>query len=55
MNIRFVTKTVHAFLDYPVALSLMATPSRARENNRSPTPQNANRLGTRARGRAVTP
>ena len=26
MNIRFVTKTVHAFLDYPVALSLMATP-----------------------------
>lgn len=26
MTIRFVTKTVHAFLDYPVALSLMATP-----------------------------
>ena len=26
MNIRFVTKTVHAFLDYPVALSLAATP-----------------------------
>ncbi|TPK76277.1 hypothetical protein FJ930_03075 [Mesorhizobium sp. B2-4-15] len=26
MNIRFVTKTVHAFLDYPVALSLTATP-----------------------------
>lgn len=26
MNIRFVTKTVHAFLDYPVALSLMGTP-----------------------------
>ncbi|TRC89701.1 hypothetical protein FJV80_07875 [Mesorhizobium sp. WSM4310] len=26
MNIRFVTKTVHAFLDYPVALGLMATP-----------------------------
>ena len=26
MNIRFVTKTVHAFLDYPVALSLLATP-----------------------------
>ncbi len=26
MNIRFVTKTVHAFLDYPVALSLFATP-----------------------------
>lgn len=26
MNIRFVTKTVHAFLDYPVALSLVATP-----------------------------
>jgi hypothetical protein len=26
MGIRFVTKTVHAFLDYPVALSLVATP-----------------------------
>lgn len=26
MHIRLVTKTVHAFLDYPVALSLMATP-----------------------------
>ena len=26
MNIRFVTKTVHAWLDYPVALSLVATP-----------------------------
>src|SRR5262245_51934410 len=26
MSIRFVTKTVHAYLDYPVALSLMATP-----------------------------
>jgi hypothetical protein len=26
MNIRFVTKTVHAFLDYPVALGLMTTP-----------------------------
>ena len=26
MNVRFVTKTVHAYLDYPVALSLMATP-----------------------------
>jgi hypothetical protein len=26
MEIRFVTKTVHAFLDYPVALSLMAMP-----------------------------
>jgi len=26
MNIRFVTKTVHALLDYPVALSLVATP-----------------------------
>ncbi|TPK91888.1 MULTISPECIES: hypothetical protein [unclassified Mesorhizobium] len=26
MNFRFVTKTVHAFLDYPVALSLAATP-----------------------------
>jgi hypothetical protein len=26
MNIRFVTKTVHAIIDYPVALSLMATP-----------------------------
>ena len=26
MNIRFVTKTVHTFLDYPVALSLVTTP-----------------------------
>jgi hypothetical protein len=26
MNIRFVTKTVHAILDYPVALSLIAAP-----------------------------
>jgi hypothetical protein len=26
MNFRFVTKTVHALLDYPVALSLMSTP-----------------------------
>ena len=26
MNYRFVTKTVHAMLDYPVALSLVATP-----------------------------
>jgi hypothetical protein len=26
MNIRFVTKTVHAYLDYPVAASLIATP-----------------------------
>jgi hypothetical protein len=26
MNIRFVTKTVHAVLDYPVALSLVAMP-----------------------------
>jgi hypothetical protein len=26
MNIRFVTKTVHAYLDYPVAVSLIATP-----------------------------
>ena len=26
MNFRFVTKTVHAYLDYPVAISLMATP-----------------------------
>ncbi len=26
MNIRFVTKIVHAFLDYPVALSRVATP-----------------------------
>ena len=26
MNIRFVTKTIHAYIDYPVALSLMATP-----------------------------
>ncbi len=26
MNPRFVTKTVHAYLDYPVALSLMVAP-----------------------------
>jgi hypothetical protein len=26
MNYRFVTKTVHAYIDYPVALSLMAAP-----------------------------
>lgn len=26
MHIRFVTKTVHALLDYPVAASLIATP-----------------------------
>ncbi len=26
MNIRFVNKTVHAFLDYRVALSLVAAP-----------------------------
>ena len=26
MNIRFVTKTVHAWLDYPVAASLVVTP-----------------------------
>ena len=26
MNIRFVTKQVHAYLDYPVAISLMALP-----------------------------
>ena len=26
MDPRFVTKTMHAFLDYPVALSLMVTP-----------------------------
>jgi hypothetical protein len=26
MSIRFVTKTVHAWLDYPVAASLIATP-----------------------------
>ncbi len=26
MDPRFVTKTMHAFLDYPVALSLMAAP-----------------------------
>lgn len=24
MNVRFVTRQVHAFLDYPVAISLMA-------------------------------
>lgn len=26
MNIRFVTKTIHAFLDYPVAVALMVLP-----------------------------
>ena len=26
MNIRFVTQTIHAYLDYPVALSLMIVP-----------------------------
>ncbi len=26
MSIRFVTKTVHSYIDYPVALSLIATP-----------------------------
>jgi hypothetical protein len=26
MSIRFVTKTFHAYLDYPVAFSLIATP-----------------------------
>ncbi|WP_417689828.1 hypothetical protein [Roseibium sp.] len=26
MSIRFVTKTIHAYLDYPVALGLMAVP-----------------------------
>src|SRR3982074_1854342 len=26
MHIRFVTKTIHAYLDYPVALSLLALP-----------------------------
>jgi len=26
MNIRFVTKTLHAYIDYPVAISLIATP-----------------------------
>jgi hypothetical protein len=26
MNLRFVTRQVHAFLDYPVAVSLMAMP-----------------------------
>ena len=26
MDPRFVTKTMHAYLDYPVALSLMAAP-----------------------------
>lgn len=26
MNLRFVTKSIHALLDYPVALSLMAMP-----------------------------
>ena len=26
MNIRFIDKTIHAYLDYPVAASLMVTP-----------------------------
>nr|MCH9765946.1 hypothetical protein [Alphaproteobacteria bacterium] len=26
MDLRFVTKSVHAYLDYPVAISLMAAP-----------------------------
>lgn len=26
MNVRFVTRRVHAYIDYPVALSLIATP-----------------------------
>jgi hypothetical protein len=26
MNIRFITKTIHAYLDYPVALGLIALP-----------------------------
>ncbi|MGH1404999.1 MAG: hypothetical protein ACRBBJ_00405 [Rhodomicrobiaceae bacterium] len=26
MSIRFITKTIHAYLDYPVAISLMAMP-----------------------------
>lgn len=26
MDLRFVTRTIHAYLDYPVALSLMAAP-----------------------------
>jgi len=27
MKIRFITKKIHAYLDYPVAISLMAAPS----------------------------
>jgi hypothetical protein len=27
MHYRFVTKSIHAYLDYPVALSLMGLPS----------------------------
>ena len=26
MSLKFITKTIHAYLDYPVALSLMAAP-----------------------------
>ena len=26
MNLRFITRQVHAYLDYPVAISLMAMP-----------------------------
>ena len=36
MSLNFVTKTVHAYLDYPVALSLMATPFILSLGNSSP-------------------
>ena len=36
MSVRFVTKTVHAYLDYPVALSLMVLPFVLRLGSRVP-------------------
>ena len=37
MDPRFITKTMHAFLDYPVALSLMAAPFLLRLGNSHPS------------------
>jgi hypothetical protein len=39
MKIRFVTKTVHAFLDYPVALGLIAAPFVLGLGNANPAAQ----------------
>ena len=36
MSIKFVTKQIHAFLDYPVALSLMVLPFALQLGNSSP-------------------